>query len=46
MPKDKPIKAVAFNWHVGDYDSAGSYFGAIQVVLSNGVSSPVFRPKE
>ena len=40
MPEDKPIEAVGFNWHKSDVN--GSYIGALQVILSNGQTSPVF----
>lgn len=43
MPLDKPIRAVALKWHESDYDTAGNYIGAIQIVLANGSASPVFR---
>ena len=41
MPEDKPIEAVGFNWHKNDSDN-GIFFGALQVILSNGQTSPVF----
>ena len=41
MPEDKPIEAVGFNWHKSD-DFNGNFIGALQVILSNGQTSPVF----
>ena len=41
MPEDKPIEAVGFNWHKSDANNA-NYIGALQVILSNGQTSPVF----
>ena len=40
MPKNKPIQAVGLNWkkNVG-------YIGGIQVIFSNGVTSPLFLAK-
>ena len=46
MPLDKPVRVVEFKWHEADYDSAGNYIGAIQVILENGSASPVFRAKD
>jgi hypothetical protein len=43
MPLDKPIRAVAFKWHISDNDTSGNYIGAIQIILENGCASPVFR---
>jgi len=43
MPADKPIQVAKLRWKknsIIDY-----YFGAIQVVLSNGFESPVFLGK-
>ena len=40
MPLDKPIKIVGFNWKRSDSD--GKTFAGIQLVLSNGSSSPLF----
>ena len=40
MPADKPIQVAKLRWKKNSNNS--SYFGAIQVVLSNGVESPVF----
>ena len=40
MPADKPIQVAKLRWKKNS-----SYFGAIQVVLSNGVESPVFLGK-
>ena len=37
MPKDKLIQANGFRWK-----NEGSHIGAIQVIMSNGCSSPVF----
>ena len=43
MPADKPIQVAKLRWKKNSNSS--SYFGAIQVVLSNGVESPVFLGK-
>jgi hypothetical protein len=43
MPLDKPIRAVALKWHNSDADTNGNYIGAIQLILENGCTSPVFR---
>ena len=40
MPLDKPIKIVGFNWKRSDSD--GKTFAGIQIVFSNGSSSPLF----
>ena len=44
MPKDKPIQAVKLCWK----PSSNNYYhvGALQVIYSNGVASPVFLAKE
>ena len=44
MKLAKAVKAVAINWHGSDFTS--SYIGAIQIVLSNGKFSPVFRASQ
>jgi hypothetical protein len=43
MPKEKPIQAVGLKWKESSYDC---YFGGIQIILSNGVTSPVFLAKD
>jgi len=43
MPIDKPIRAVAFKWHNSDHDTNGSFIGALQIILENGIASPIFR---
>ena len=43
MPADKPIQVAKLRWKKNSNSNA--YFGAIQVVLSNGVESPVFLGK-
>ena len=43
MPKEKPIQAVGLKWKLSS--DIGCYFGGIQVILSNGVTSPVFLAK-
>ena len=43
MPVDKPIQVAKLRWKKNS--SSNSYFGAIQVVLSNGVESPVILGK-
>ncbi len=45
IPEEKPIEAVGFNWHKADYDN-GNYIGGLQVILSNGQTSPVFLCKD
>ena len=43
MPLDKPIKAIGLNWHKSDAHYSGKpWLGALQVILSNGMKSPVF----
>ena len=44
MPKDQPIRAEVLKWKVSN--ACGSYFGGIQVILSNGVASPLFLAKD
>ena len=44
MIDDKPIEAVGFNWHKSDSHN-GVYIGALQIILSNGQTSPVFFEK-
>ena len=43
MPADKPIQVAKLRWKKNTSDAR--FFGAIQVVLSNGVESPVFLGK-
>ena len=40
MPEDKQIKLVGFNWKKCDSDKKN--IAAIQVILSNGITSPLF----
>ena len=40
MPLNQPVRAVKLRWKNNRQNA--DYFGAIQVVLSNGVESPVF----
>lgn len=40
MPRDKPIEIAKLRWKKSSQNS--NYFGAIQVVLTNGIKSPVF----
>jgi hypothetical protein len=44
MPEEKPIEAVGFNWLKTDYDN-GNFIGGLQVILSNGQTSPIFLCK-
>jgi hypothetical protein len=43
MPVEKPIRAVAIKWHNSDNDTNGNFIGAIQIILENGIASPIFR---
>ena len=43
MPLNKPIEVIGLNWHESDAHYIGKpWLGALQVILSNGVKSPVF----
>ena len=44
MPKDKPIQAVKLRWK--PCDKYANVIGALQVIYSNGVASPVFLSKD
>jgi hypothetical protein len=44
MPKDKPIQAVKLCWKPSAADVR--LIGALQVIYSNGVASPVFLAKD
>jgi hypothetical protein len=44
MPKDKPIQAVKLCWK--PCDKYANVIGALQVIYSNGVASPVFLSKD
>jgi hypothetical protein len=41
MPRDKPIRAESLKWK-----HHGSVINVIQVILSNGVTSPLFLAKD
>jgi hypothetical protein len=44
MPKDKPIQAVKLCWKQSATNA--NRIGALQVIYSNGVASPVFLAKD
>lgn len=44
MPADQPIKAVGFNWK--KCDQISSVIGGLQMIYSNGKTSPLFLTKE
>lgn len=44
MPKDKPIQAVKLCWKPSAANA--NNIGALQVIYSNGVASPVFLAKD
>ena len=46
MPKDKPIQAVKLCWKPSATPGYASVIGALQVIYSNGVASPVFLAKD
>ena len=43
MPRNLPIKVIDLKYKQSSADS--DYFGAFQLILSNGTSSPVFTAK-
>lgn len=43
MPEDQPVKAVAINWK--KCDQINTVMGGIQLIMSNGKSSPLFLTK-